>query len=64
VALRGQGLGVMVAGSIWEESARDGGSTAGWRAPTTVRSPVGLPGAIGEGEVRDRLVAHWQSLRA
>jgi hypothetical protein len=54
----------MVAGSIWEESARDGGSTAGWRAPTTVRSPVGLPGAIGEGEVRDRLVAHWQSLRA
>jgi hypothetical protein len=54
----------MVAGSIWAKSARDGRSTARWRAPAAVRLPVGLPGAIGEGEVRDRLVAHWRSLRA
>jgi hypothetical protein len=54
----------MVAGSIWAESARDDRSTARWRAPTAVRLPLGLPGAIGEGEVCDRLVAHWRSLRA
>jgi hypothetical protein len=53
----------MVAGSIWSESARDGRSTVRWQAPAVVRSPVGLPGAIGEEEVCDRLVAQWQSLR-
>jgi hypothetical protein len=54
----------MVAGSIWPVDARDGRSTARWRAPMAVRSPVGLPGAIGEEEVCDRLVAQWLSLRA
>jgi hypothetical protein len=54
----------MVAGSIWPVDARDGRSTARWRAPVAARSPVGLPGAIGEEEVCARLVAQWRSLRA
>jgi hypothetical protein len=40
----------MVEGLIWSEGARDGRSTVRWRAPSAVRSPVRLPGAIGEGE--------------
>jgi hypothetical protein len=47
----------MVAGSICSESVRDGRSSTRWRAPAAVRSPVVLPGAIGEEEVRGRLVA-------
>jgi hypothetical protein len=54
----------MVAGSIWPVDAWDGRSTARWRAPVAARSPVGLPGAIGEEEVCARLVAQWRSLRA
>jgi hypothetical protein len=40
----------MVEGLIWSEGARDGWSTARWRAPEAMRSPVRLPGAIGEGK--------------
>jgi hypothetical protein len=40
----------MVEGSIWSEDARDGQSTARWRAPTVVRSPVRPTGVIGEGK--------------
>jgi hypothetical protein len=38
-----------VVGPIWSEGAWDGWSTARWRAPAAGRSPVRLPGAIGEG---------------
>jgi hypothetical protein len=38
----------MVEGLIWSEGARDGRSTARWRALATVRSPVKRSGAIGE----------------
>jgi hypothetical protein len=40
----------MVDGLIWLEGAQDGRSTARWRASAAVRSPVRLPGVIGEGE--------------
>jgi hypothetical protein len=40
----------MVDGLIWSEGARDGRSTARWRALAAVRSLVRLPGAIGEGK--------------
>jgi hypothetical protein len=40
----------MVDGLIWLEGARDGRSTARWRAPAAVRSSVRLSGAIGEGK--------------
>jgi hypothetical protein len=53
----------MVVGSIWPVDTRDGRSTARWRAPGAARSPVGLPGAIGEEEVHAMLVAQWRSLR-
>jgi hypothetical protein len=54
----------MVAGSIWPVDARDGRSTVRWRVPVAARSPVGLPGTIGEEEVCAMLVAQWRSLRA
>jgi hypothetical protein len=47
----------MLAGSIWPVDARDGRSMARWWAPVAARSPVGLPCAIGEEEVRAMLVA-------
>jgi hypothetical protein len=40
----------MEVGLIWSEGARDSRSTARWRALVTVRSPVRLPGTIGEGK--------------
>jgi hypothetical protein len=38
----------MVEGLIWSKGAWDGRSTARWRAPAAVRSPVRLPVAICE----------------
>jgi hypothetical protein len=40
----------MVEGLIWSEGARDSQSMARWQAPVAVKSPVRLPGAIGEGK--------------
>jgi hypothetical protein len=40
----------MVEGLIWPKGARDGRSTARWRAPAAVGSPARLSGAIGEGK--------------
>jgi hypothetical protein len=51
--------GVMVIGSIWLVDARDGRSTASWRAPLATRSPARLQCVIGEGERRTNLVAKW-----
>jgi hypothetical protein len=54
----------MVEGLIWSEGARDGRSTARWRAIATVKSSARLLGTIGEGGVRAKLGAQWRSLRA
>jgi hypothetical protein len=53
-----------VEGLIWSEGARDGRSTARWRALVTVKSPARLLGTIGKGGVRAEIGAQWRSLRA
>jgi hypothetical protein len=50
VARHGRGYGITVVGPIWPEGAWDGRSTARWRAPAAVGSPVRLPGVIGKGD--------------
>jgi hypothetical protein len=40
----------MVEGLIWPKGARDGRSTARWRASAAVGSPARLSGAIDEGK--------------
>jgi hypothetical protein len=54
----------MVEGSIWLEGARDGRSTARWRAPAAVRSSARPAGVIGEGKRCVVLVMKWRSSRA
>jgi hypothetical protein len=49
----------MVEGLIWPKGARDGRSTARWRASMAVRSPVRLPDAIGGGEGCVVFVREW-----
>jgi hypothetical protein len=51
-------------GSIWPVGTRGGRSMVMWRVPATVKSPARLLGTIGEGGVRAKLGAQWQSLRA
>jgi hypothetical protein len=59
VAKQGWGSGIMVEGLIWPKGARDGRSTARWRASMAVRSPVRLPDAIGGGEGCVVFVREW-----
>jgi hypothetical protein len=49
----------MVEGLIWPKGARDGWSTARWRALATVRSLARLSGAIGEGKGCVVFVREW-----
>jgi hypothetical protein len=53
-----------VVGLIWSLDARDGRSTARWRALASVRSPARPTGVIGEGKRCVVLAMKWQSSRA
>jgi hypothetical protein len=64
VAKHGWGYGITMEGLISSEGARDGRFTVRCRALATVRSPVRLPGAIGEGKGCAVIVMERWSSRA